>query len=273
MLNNVKYIYVDLDGTVAYNSTSWISVKNIQAFDYLKKKGIKFGFATGRSIFMMQQEIDVVKPELPIIALNGGCIYTNKYVPVYESVLPYESKVLMGKLDELKSKFIVYTNKGIYGYGEDNVYFEKMLNRAKSFPEQYQNFEIERVASIDWLTSLKTYKILIWFENDFEKEILLGHIRKIGNLNYFVSGFGIIEVSSENVSKGIAISNVLRSLEINPSQLAVFGDNGNDLSMFERFENSVAMQNADDYIKQQTKYVTDLTSDEDGFADFVYKNF
>lgn len=46
----------------------------------------------------------------------------------------------------------------------------------------------------------------------------------------------------------------------------------NDKSMFDVCKNTVAMKNANENIKDLTKYVTDYTNDEDGVARFIEDN-
>ena len=51
----------------------------------------------------------------------------------------------------------------------------------------------------------------------------------------------------------------------------VLGDSFNDYSMFAEFENSYAMENAIQEIKEIAKYITD-TNNNDGVAKAIYKS-
>ena len=73
----------------------------------------------------------------------------------------------------------------------------------------------------------------------------------------------MIEFAKKNVSKGNALAELANYYGISDNQVFVVGDNGNDLSMFERFSQSIAMGNATPELKQAAKWHCP-TNDEDG---------
>ena len=77
--------------------------------------------------------------------------------------------------------------------------------------------------------------------------------------------FSIID---NDASKGIALENLAKYLNI-PIENTIAIENGkNDISMFEAAGISVAVSNADNYIKSKVNYVT-LSNNEDGVAIFL----
>jgi hydroxymethylpyrimidine pyrophosphatase-like HAD family hydrolase len=52
------------------------------------------------------------------------------------------------------------------------------------------------------------------------------------------------------------------------AEIAVIGDGGNDVAMFERAGLSIAMGNASPQVQRKADFVTDSNSD-DGFADAI----
>jgi hydroxymethylpyrimidine pyrophosphatase-like HAD family hydrolase len=56
-------------------------------------------------------------------------------------------------------------------------------------------------------------------------------------------------------------------LGIRPTEIAVIGDGGNDVAMFER-SGSVAMGNASPHVQRAADFVTD-TNGEEGFANAI----
>lgn len=75
----------------------------------------------------------------------------------------------------------------------------------------------------------------------------------------------------EGVNKGTGLLELERKGLIDLSRTLVFGDQNNDLSMFEIAAFSVAMGNSRDYIKSKATFTT-LSNDEDGISHF-FKNF
>jgi len=78
------------------------------------------------------------------------------------------------------------------------------------------------------------------------------------------------EMTSSDTSKGIALKHLCEHLRIDLSDVAVIGDNYNDLSMIKIAGIKGAMGNAVDNIKSMADFQAP-TNDEDGAAKFLYK--
>ena len=79
-----------------------------------------------------------------------------------------------------------------------------------------------------------------------------------------------IEITDKNAQKGIILEKVAGKLGINKNDVMILGDSFNDYSMFEIFEESVAMKNAIPEVKEIAKYVTEANSDL-GVAKAIYR--
>ncbi|MBQ3692143.1 MAG: HAD hydrolase family protein, partial [Clostridia bacterium] len=79
-----------------------------------------------------------------------------------------------------------------------------------------------------------------------------------------------IQVGNIKASKYNGVESIRNRLGINTNEIAVFGDDINDLEMLSGYENSVAMGNAIDVIKSAARFVT-KTNDNDGIA-FAIEN-
>jgi Cof subfamily protein (haloacid dehalogenase superfamily) len=66
-------------------------------------------------------------------------------------------------------------------------------------------------------------------------------------------------------NKGSALSELAKLLAIPETEVAVIGDGGNDIAMFERSALSIAMGNAGPQVQRAADFVTDFNS-RDGFA-------
>lgn len=272
MFNNIKYIYVDLDGTTT-NSTTRFSSKTLEAFKYLKNKGIKVGIISGRSIHTMQHELDELKPELPIVTVNGAAIYSKNRSIIDETLLPFESHKAIDIFLTFGFSFMVYAKNGLYSNNDNNYFFRKLFDKVVEYPDDYKNFELESIPSITWLKKRKAYKLLVWYDSEVEKNLLIDNLQKIPTLNVYSSGENLLDICNVTVSKGNALKLVSSALQIDLNELLVFGDNENDISMFQFAKHSVAMANANENVKSYAEHITDVSCEEDGFADFIFKNF
>ena len=77
-----------------------------------------------------------------------------------------------------------------------------------------------------------------------------------------------VEVYSKDASKGRALAELARHLDIRKEEIACIGDGENDLSMFESAGLRIAMGNAVEDLKKQADYVTDSNA-RDGAAKAV----
>jgi len=74
-----------------------------------------------------------------------------------------------------------------------------------------------------------------------------------------------LDITHPLANKGAALSEIAKLLGIPLADIAVIGDGGNDVAMFERSGLSIAMGNASPKVQQAADFVTD-SNGEDGFA-------
>ena len=92
------------------------------------------------------------------------------------------------------------------------------------------------------------------------------------NITFEPTGYGLLGVFNEGVSKFTALEEIKSILGLNSNQVAVFGDYDNDLSMFACSNHCIAMKNGSELVKKSANYITEYTNDEDGVAIFIREN-
>lgn len=76
----------------------------------------------------------------------------------------------------------------------------------------------------------------------------------------------ILEINKREASKGRGVHQLAQKLGIKDDEVMIFGDQGNDMSMFKNPDfKKVAMGNAIDEIKEKADFVT-KSNDEAGIA-------
>jgi hypothetical protein len=78
------------------------------------------------------------------------------------------------------------------------------------------------------------------------------------------SGYGWIGIMEKDSNKAAAVRFFQEYLNVGNDETAVFGDNTNDIPMFELTENSYAMKNAAVDIQSKAKHVTEEDNDHNG---------
>ena len=79
-----------------------------------------------------------------------------------------------------------------------------------------------------------------------------------------------IDITLKNVSKGNAVKILANYYNLSLDNIAVFGDNDNDISMLNVTKNSFAMGNATEEVKNIASFVID-SNNEDGVAKAIKK--
>ena len=77
-----------------------------------------------------------------------------------------------------------------------------------------------------------------------------------------------LDITHPLANKGAALSEIAKLLGIPLTEIAVIGDGGNDVAMFERAGLSIAMGNASSEVQREADLVTDSNRD-DGFANAI----
>ena len=77
-----------------------------------------------------------------------------------------------------------------------------------------------------------------------------------------------LDITHPLANKGAALSEIAKLLAVPLAEIAVIGDGGNDVAMFERSGLSIAMGNASPEVQQAADFVTD-SNREEGFANAI----
>ncbi len=93
-----------------------------------------------------------------------------------------------------------------------------------------------------------------------------------GLINIFRSEPYFLELMPQNVDKAHSLSKLLVSLGLSAEQMICCGDGFNDISMIEYAGLGVAMENAQDLVKQASDYITS-SNDNNGILQVIQQFF
>lgn len=263
----MKLVAFDLDGT-ALNSEHEMSEKTKEVIKLAQSKGVIAVPATGRMRSFLPVFVEEISEIRYLITCNGAEVYDRHQGEIiYHQPLSNEKAI---EVQTLLNEYLLYVeyytdgyavtkrgnpeNTEKYGIPAERLYF---TNKNYSFIDDYISFLQESK-----LTPDKVNMPYIIEEIYDEVRQRLGEISDISIISSIPQN---LEINSSSSSKGDAVMQLARLLNIEPSEVVVIGDNENDLPMLTAFENSVAMGNAADEIKAKAKMITD-TNDNDGVA-------
>lgn len=269
----VKWVYFDLDGTIVPSSHK-ISNRTIMALMYLQSKGIKIGIATGRSYFFTESIAKNLNVDLPIICVNGAWVVKkDPFITVKDELLEWEtSNEILKTLNSQNIDYMVYTQEGVYTTNKDFPFFLK-LNEMKEFDKCNIPHDFKEVANRKIFNNMRILKFLVHYDNKIQRDRLTRLFKDFDDVSLASSQKHVLDIFSKQADKAIAIKWLMNKYNIKNHELLVFGDNENDINMFGLTNKSVALKNASDKVKKYAKRSTDYTCEEEGVADFIFRNF
>ncbi len=233
----------DIDGTLMIHEEdkSYIPDSVKQAFDLIREYGHQAIFATGRSLFEAEQLMrefsvtDCVLSDGAVIVCDHTVIIEKFIDPVIVNDVITKSKqdqlAILGCNSE--SRYLLHSSKLDKHIAMVNAYA-----KATSIDDDFKKLEVGI-----------NYSALSCFE-PYPYEIN-------GEADVTVWPVGI-SIAPKGVNKASGILEYIKHKNISHSDVFVFGDNYNDIAMFDRFyEHSYVANDADDEVKSHAKYVLD----------------
>lgn len=266
---NIKAVFLDIDGTLANNKRE-ITEYTKEPLKRMKEKGIYVVLCSGRSNKDVCEYSRQAFASDFAISSNGAQIYNYKTNEnFYKNDISYNTLVEIWDFCN-KNKIELVFNSKDNQYG-NNVFCSDLYRDRKL------------LASIGELDKNEIYQVIVNSYNydamsKFEEFLKDKEHLKIANYSKdYKNGIRKVKepyymfINSSNSDKGIAISKFLEAMNIKKEEAICFGDRINDITMFNSCGKRVAMQNADDDLKRLANYVTMLSNDENGVADFLNK--
>ena len=243
--SNIKIIFVDIDWTIFDHSDkpSVFDYESIEALKKVQEQGTKVFICSARPFHSIKQIdiLDIFKPD-GIICSNGGLIIYHDEIIFQTKVDPKEFE----KLCELANK-ISANVEGIRPYDcfLINENYEFLFDLYKTYPEELphiEDYHNQEVMGIGLFIDEK-YDEMIKKELPYFKYYYRFH----------PSG---VDVANEIHDKGESVRFVLNYLGIDKKYSASFGDDLQDITMFNETNYSVAMDNAKEEVKSAAKIIT-----------------
>lgn len=264
----IKLIAVDLDGTLL-QSDNQIGAETKRILQKADQAGIKVVPASGRplpGVIPYMQELGITGDHNYAVLYNGGLVQSFTGNVLISHQFAYEEFKKFVKLEK--------QNPGV------NLHFMKehdywTLDRKLSLKMAKMSFLSGAPFVIKDFDEVPTDFHFIKAEYTGPE----GKLDKMGrNFPAWLEDYNVArsdpliwEINKRDASKGKGVHQLAQKLGIKDSEVMVFGDQGNDLSMFEIPEfKKIAMGNAISEIKEKADYVT-KSNDEAGIAVAINK--
>ncbi|GEO58949.1 Cof-type HAD-IIB family hydrolase [Companilactobacillus bobalius] len=265
---SIKLIALDVDDTLL-TSNQKIAESTKLALKEALSKGIKVVLCSGRPLAGVSHYLDelgVQGDNQYVITYNGALVETAAGKVLSRKTIDNKDYRRIVKFVEAHKMqyYVLDDNSNVYTSNHDINRFaviQAWENSAGIFVrepnELASDFEIAKAAIVGEKETLDQYEQAV--KDEFSDE-------------YYVvrAGANFIEIMHPEVNKGEGLTTLAEILGLNSDEIMAFGDEKNDLPMFDFVGSAVAMGNGSDIAKEHARYVTD-TNDNDGIAKALKK--
>lgn len=255
-----KLCAFDMDGTLL-TSKKQISPKNLDAVERVMKAGYEVTLITGRAFGQIEIYRQLLGITLPVVLLNGAMVGQPGNWQRTLAMDEEEVQWILQMADREKWFVHLYKASGIY----------TQAIKGRVIGQYGGRFEEGKTAKaglhvVDDLSAVlgPCYKILIPFPTAKAQVFMQKWLEDLSGVVVYQAG-SALEIASKGASKGAGIKLLAESMGIEAKDVIVFGDQDNDISMFEYAGRSIAMGNAIPELKSRASYVTE-SNEEDGVA-------
>jgi Cof subfamily protein (haloacid dehalogenase superfamily) len=265
-----QVLALDLDGTVL-NSEHGIHA-DVKAAIIEAKDICHVILVTGRHHTAARPYYEDLKLNTPAICCNGTYVYDyhNHKILAENSIAKENAKKFLAIANEYKMNLVLYvTHSMVYSRCQPVDYMRNLECWANTF-------DVGRKPSIRKIDSFAAeideaeyvWKFVIEGEAECIAEIeALDFVRE--NFSGERSWSNRVDFSNKGNAKGTRLSEYLEQHGFKPKDVMAVGDNHNDISMIKLAGLGVAMQNADDKVKQAADVICETDNNQGGLARLI----
>ena len=264
----IKLITIDIDGTLLTN-TRRLPKKNKEMILKAKKLGAHIALVSGRpfsGILPYVKELDLEHEGHFSISQNGSYIFDNYTKEVITGVFQKPKDLI--NLDKALKNFKVQVS----AMDDDSFYtrhknpniltrFDSFITKLKLQKISYKDFDEDK--------NFGRFLVMGW---PWNIEKVMDNMPSFVNENYYYAKTApvLIEVMNKNANKGNAIKLMSEKSGFRIDEIMAIGNEMNDIPMLDMAGFSVAMENANDYLKPHADYIT-LSNNKAGVGEAIEK--
>jgi Cof subfamily protein (haloacid dehalogenase superfamily) len=271
-------LYVsDLDGTLL-NAAGKLSDTSRNLLSGMLEEGLPFTVASARSVWSIKQMLQGLDLKLPVIELNGAFV-SDAQTGEHLAVNAIGEAVKHGVYLEIQaSGFLPFIST--FDGEKDNLYHSSITNDGMRW---YFNDRISirdpRLRPPRALEGILDEQVICFTVIDREQNLLPlaerleslygGFLRLHLYKHLYAQGWHWLTVHDARACKPKAVQTLLELLGLKASDLTVFGDDVNDVEMFELAGRSIAVANAIEPVKQRADLIIGSNT-QDSVAKFIF---
>ena len=262
-----KLLVLDIDGTLT-NSKKEITRHTKETLIKAQEAGLKVVLASGRPTYgvaPLANELELQKYEGYILAYNGG------------EIIDWKTRELMYE-KQLDSDLLPY----LYRCAKENDFAIVTYENEYVLTEKPDDEYVLKEALLNVMKIKKVDNFLEAVKHPITKCLIVGEPSRLAllekemyeklkdRMGVFRSEPYFLELVPKGIDKAQSLSVLLEEIGMTKNEMIAIGDGFNDLSMIQYAGLGIAMENAQDVVKQAADFIT-LANEEDGVAYAVEK--
>jgi len=276
-IKSIAALALDLDGTTLLPDTS-LGERTAQCLRRLIAGGMQVILCTGRAIESSRRYYSAIGASGPMVFFNGAEVVEVPEIKVISSDL-LELDVIDYGIDVARSMDVhlqIFLPPGIVPPGAQKSSWETLLiDRQRAESEMYFNHTGIQPVVMDLKAAITAPelkgcpKLMFITEPAMHDEIRQKMSTRFGSRIYMARTFPtFLEVMNAGVSKGAGLKTVMECRGLKPEEVIAFGDEDNDIPMFDVVGFSAAPSNARKNVRQAADFVYGSNAEE-GLAAFL----
>lgn len=251
-MQKIKLIVSDIDGTLIPEGSQDFEEGFFESLKKLLNEGYEFYAASGRPFGSLYQIFGDFADRIHYISDNGILVVEN-------GELVFQDELDQALAEEVARDVLSMPEAEIFFSGVEKSFMMPKTEWFIHYVKDVFRFAVKEVKCREDVD--ETIIKLSFFVHDFEKNgeriLKFFNDKYRGRATVVSSGNGWIDLIEDGFGKGKALRHVMKRKNIRPEEVLVFGDNQNDVSMFQGMPNSYAKSNSTDAVKAEAQYVCD----------------
>ena len=259
----ISALISDVDGTLV-TPTKVLTERSKQAVAELHRRGIGFTIISARPPRAMSMFVEPLAITMPIAGFNGGAFTGPDLTPVEDH--PLAPATAQRAYDLLRTKGIdvwVFSGQDWLMVNGNNAHVASETRVVRFPPTLVQNLEPSLASAFKIVGVSEDHELLARCEH--EMQAALGDQASVSRSQLFY-----LDITHPLANKGTAVTRLAALMGVPLAEVAVIGDNHNDVGMFAQGGFSIAMGNAAPDVQARAKAVT-ASNEHEGFAEAIYK--
>jgi Cof subfamily protein (haloacid dehalogenase superfamily) len=255
---DIRLVAMDLDGTLL-DSNKRISDENARVLRECEARGIKMVFSSGRSFESLRRMALEVGLSSPIISSNGARVDLTPNGPML-SDYPFDPALARTVYDILLESgiyFIVYNPGRLFKCNTAAGEWNRGTNALK-WDEKKEPALIDVVDDPALTVSqglAHVHKFVAFTPDTARLDAIKEKLSRQTPSSLSSSWFDNVEILRPGAGKGLALRDLAKALGLKKAEVMAFGDNLNDIDMFQSAGVPVAMENAIEPLKALARHI------------------